>query len=288
MADTTIIGVYDDRTDADRAKKALIDKGVDSSDVRTVTRSDIDADRNRGTDQNDESMGERVSGFFGSLFGSNEQEELGSQYLEAVRRGSTLVVVDADNDGDIRVAEQVMSAHRSVDIDERGANWRQQGWTGHDPDAPAYSDDEARREREAIGQHLAGGTSDGETLTETQEELKVGKTREQAGKVKVFQRVIEDDVEGSVELEEQRATIRRRAVDRPVQDGDGKAFEESSVEVQQFSEEPVVEKQTRVTGEVDVDAERTARTETVSDSVRRTEVEVEGDATIKDDRQRGG
>ena len=125
--------------------------------------------------------------------------------------------------------------------------------------------------------------SAGDTLTETQEELKVGKTREHSGKVKVFQRVVEDDVEGSVELEEQRATIRRRAVDRPVSDGHT-AFEEGSIEVEQFSEGAVVEKQTRVTGEVDVDTERTSRTETVSDSVRRTEVEVDGDASIKDER----
>ena len=107
MADTTIIGVYDDRTDADRAKKALLDKGVASSDVRTVDRSDIDSDRARGSAQKgDESMGEQISGFFGSLFGSNEEEKLGSQYLEAIRRGSTLVVVDADGDDDVRVAEQ--------------------------------------------------------------------------------------------------------------------------------------------------------------------------------------
>ena len=104
------------------------------------------------------------------------------------------------------------------------------------------------------------------------------------GRVKVFQRVVENDVEGSVELEEQRANVRRRAVDRPVEAGDVNAFEEAVVEIDEFSEEPVVEKRTRVTGEVDVDTERTSRTETVSDTVRRTEVDVEGDATVKDDR----
>ena len=123
---------------------------------------------------------------------------------------------------------------------------------------------------------------EGDTLTEKQEELKVGKRRGAGGRVKVFQRVVEDEVSEDIELEKQRAVVRRRAVDRPVAASDEGAFEEGAVEVEQFSEEAVVEKQTRVTGEVDVGVDRSSTTKTVSDTVRRTEVEVDGDVEVID------
>jgi stress response protein YsnF len=53
------------------------------------------------------------------------------------------------------------------------------------------------------------------------------------------------------------------------------AFRERTVEAQANSEEAVVSKTARVTGEVVVEKDAEQRTETVSDTVRSTKVDVE-------------
>jgi len=68
--------------------------------------------------------------------------------------------------------------------------------------------------------------------------------------------------------------IERRPVDRPVAAGDD-AFRERTVEAAARREEAVVSKEARVTEEVVVRKTADERTETVRDTVRRTEVEVE-------------
>jgi Domain of unknown function (DUF2382) len=53
------------------------------------------------------------------------------------------------------------------------------------------------------------------------------------------------------------------------------AFKEGTIEVTETHEEPVVNKQARVVEEVIIDKEASQRTQTVRDTVRRTEVDVE-------------
>ena len=75
-------------------------------------------------------------------------------------------------------------------------------------------------------------------------------------------------------LREEHVQVERRAVDRPVAAGDD-AFRERTIEATESAEEAVVGKEARVTEEVVVRKQAEERTETVSDTVRRTEVEVE-------------
>jgi uncharacterized protein DUF2382 len=64
-------------------------------------------------------------------------------------------------------------------------------------------------------------------------------------------------------------------VDRPAEPADIRTGQEQSIEVQEFAEEPVVSKEARVVEEVRIGKETSERTETVRDTVRHTEVEVE-------------
>jgi hypothetical protein len=82
-------------------------------------------------------------------------------------------------------------------------------------------------------------------------------------------------VSESVNLREEHATIERRAVDRPATEAD---LKERSLEIRETAEEAVVAKTGRVVEEVVVGKESSQRTETVHDTVRGTEVEVERDA----------
>jgi uncharacterized protein (TIGR02271 family) len=80
-----------------------------------------------------------------------------------------------------------------------------------------------------------------------------------------------------VALRNEQVDVQRRAVDRPVTDAD-QAFQERIIEVTETDEEVVVAKQARIVEEVVIRKDATERTETVQDTARRTEVEVE-DAT---------
>jgi stress response protein YsnF len=82
-------------------------------------------------------------------------------------------------------------------------------------------------------------------------------------------------VEETIELREQHATVERKAVNREVTDADMAAFKEGSFEIREIAEEPVIAKTARVVEEVVVDTEVTEHTETISDSVRRTDVDVD-------------
>jgi len=79
-------------------------------------------------------------------------------------------------------------------------------------------------------------------------------------------------VSESVNLREEHATIERRPVDRPANAAD---LKEVSVEVRETAEEAVVAKNARVVEEVVVGKESSNRTETVNDTVRGTDVQVE-------------
>jgi stress response protein YsnF len=92
--------------------------------------------------------------------------------------------------------------------------------------------------------------------------------------------VVERPVEAEVTTREETVRVERRPVDRPLS-ADESAFQERVVEVTATGEEPVVGKEQRVVEEVAVSKDVTEHQERVSDTVRRTEVEVE-DTTDKD------
>ena len=75
--------------------------------------------------------------------------------------------------------------------------------------------------------------------------------------------------------------VERRPVDRATAVGDD-AFRERTIEARATSEEAVVSKEARVTGEVVVKKGVEQRTETVSDKVRSTKVDVEDDRVATD------
>lgn len=81
-------------------------------------------------------------------------------------------------------------------------------------------------------------------------------------------------VSEQVDLTDERVEIERRAVDRPVMAEDD-AFRERSIEAEAHGEEVVVSKEARVVEEIALRRESDVRSETVSDTVRRTEVEIE-------------
>lgn len=116
---------------------------------------------------------------------------------------------------------------------------------------------------------------DRQVLPVVEEDLQVGKRQVERGGVRVYSHVTERPVEEQVSLHEEHVTVDRHAVNRPLTDADQAAFKEEIIEVREMAEEPVIAKEARVVEEVVVGKQATDRTETVRDTVRRTDVNVE-------------
>ena len=254
----TLAGVFDDYDDAEKAREQLAAAGFGRETIQiTPERS--------AWGSGDATYGGRANkgglrGFFASLFGSDD-DETHEHYSEAVRRGSMVVTVTVQDESQIGRATEILEDCGAIDVDERVEHWKAAGYTGYDEQAKPLTRDEIDRERQ--------------TLEVMQEELKVGKRAVQRGTVRVHRRVTETPVQEQVTLNEERAVVERRPVDRAATAADLAAFKEGEMEIRETSEKPVVSKTARVVEEVSIRKEAGQRTETVSDTVRRTDVDVE-------------
>jgi len=207
-------------------------------------------------------------------------------YVEGVRRGGTLIVVTCQDDLATR-AFDIMSRHGSIDLDERMKTWMSSGWSGLG-DTKSHKTTTTKTETRMTGTELSGqplsGTEirgsrelkEGEAvLPVIEEELKVGKREVQKGGIRAYTHMTETPVEEKVHLREEHVHVERRPVDRAPNQTDRAAFKEQTVEVREKSEEAVISKRPRVVEEVVIGKEVGGRTETVRDTVRRTDVEVE-------------
>lgn len=90
--------------------------------------------------------GGAAGGLIGSLTQHGVNEDDAHAYAEGVRRGGTLVTARVE-DADRMRAEMIMD-RAAVNMRDRVALWEKRGWTRFDPNAPAFTADEIRRERE--------------------------------------------------------------------------------------------------------------------------------------------
>ena len=120
------------------------------------------------------------------------------------------------------------------------------------------------------------GSGREETVQVVEEELSVGKRKVASGGVRVTTSVSERPVKETVRLREEHVETERRPADRTLSAKEAEAaFEEKTVEMMGTSEEAEVRKEARVVGEVSLSKETKERQQTVRDTVRRTDVEVE-------------
>ncbi|MFC3125414.1 DUF2382 domain-containing protein [Pseudoroseomonas globiformis] len=106
-----------------------------------------------------------------------------------------------------------------------------------------------------------------------EEVLEVGKRTENRGTVRVHRFVVETPVERQISLQSEKVVVERR---RPVSDEvTGEILTEVTVEVVETEEVPTIGKRMRLREEVVVRTERTQRVETVTETVRHDEVEIE-------------
>jgi uncharacterized protein (TIGR02271 family) len=218
--------------------------------------------------------GAAAGGIIGALTQAGVSEEDAQVYAEGVRRGGTLVTARVqDND---RARLQGILDRSGVDIARRREAYRQSGWRGFDESSQPYTPDQVRRERQQYGH---AGQREG-VIPVVEEELRVGKRDVHQGEVKVKSHVVETPVTEQVSLQQERVSVERRPVDRPLS-GSERAFQDRTIEVEQKGQEAVVSKDARIKEEVVVNKDVQQRNQKVSDTVRRTEVEIEDERTRK-------
>jgi uncharacterized protein (TIGR02271 family) len=224
-------------------------------------------------------LAERVGGVRGTIYDPRTSSDVDTIAVsgedratlqEHIRRGGAVLHAQIP-DEKFEAVYRVVEANGAVDFDEREATWRREGWTSWSGTAATgaagtTATDTARQE---IG--MSGAE---ERIPLAEEQVVVGKREVGRGYVRVRSYVVETPVEERVTLHQERVDIERRPVDRPMEPGD-EAFRERVIEATETSEEAVVSKEARVREEVVVRKEAEERTETVHDTVRRTEVEIE-------------
>jgi uncharacterized protein (TIGR02271 family) len=119
------------------------------------------------------------------------------------------------------------------------------------------------------------GTAAGEVEVPTEEErLKVGTREVGAGRVRLRKVVRSEQVSAPVELRREDVAVERVPADQ-VRSGERTDFSGQEVELELRREEPVVEKERVVTGAVRARKTEEVERQTVSDSVRKEDVEVD-------------
>ena len=257
----TIVGLFDEYREAQRAVVALVENGISREDIGITSRDYADVEGSdsyrNDSSRDDEGVGDKISNFFSRLFG--DDTEYASHYSDAVGRGGTVVTVDCESEEQADRAEAILNRFGG-DVDEHGESHRQGAYMGTD--------------RVETDRHDL--VEDGEArIPVIQEELRVGKREVEGGGVRVRTRVVERPVEEAVSLREERVNVERRPVNRPVSEADLNAFREGSFELRERSEEVILDKTARVVEEVAINKEVGERTETVRDTVRSTDVDVE-------------
>jgi uncharacterized protein (TIGR02271 family) len=220
-------------------------------------------------------IGAVTGGIIGALIDLGIPEESANIYAESVRRGNVLVAAQVA-DGRVEEATRIMERSGLIDIENEAESWRSSGWSRFDSES-SYSSttpvaDASMKTKGATD--IKTGRND-ETFEVVEEELQVGKRAVETGGVRVTSKVSEVPVEEEVNLRQEHVKVERVPVNRPANTADINAFREGTIEVRETQEEAVIAKEARVVEEVHVRKDVDQRTETVRDTVRRTDVEVE-------------
>ena len=194
-------------------------------------------------------FGKRVS--FVPLEGATAQ---GDQLMVAFPKETIKSAPNAETDGHLsREEEETLYRHYGLDYGQAPA-----------PDGPG---------------HDTSGPNTDEAMTRSEEELQVGKTTREAGRVRLRKWVETERVSETVPVAREEVRIERE----PITDGnfdqalDGPAISEEEHEVTLHQEEVVASKTAVPKERVRVDTNAVVEEQTVSEDLRKERIELEGD-----------
>ena len=260
MSVRTITAMFDSADAASRARERLLEVGLPSDAVQVIYQGasgEREASDGKG-------IWERIKDFFSG----NDDDR--AAYEEGIRRGGHLLTISVD-DAQADAAIGVLENSDAIDLDERTEQWRTEGWTG-----AATAESTASQSQQIRGTSTEARAGAEEAIPVVQERLRVGKREVNRGGVRVRSYVVEEPIEEQVNLREERVDVERHPVGQRVRPGAADdLLRDRTIEMTESAEEAVVSKDAEVTEEVVVRKFEGERTEGVSDTVRRTEIDVE-------------
>jgi uncharacterized protein (TIGR02271 family) len=242
-----VVTAYDSVDKAKNALKVLQNAGIDASDM-----SILDSTAFASHDA------EHV-GLWRRLFGENVWEHEAAVYGDTLKKGGAILAARLPSDQVARVMP-LFDVHPPLDVHTVAA------------EIGATVPVEAKAlVTPPIAEASAKNT---ETLRVAEERLNVGKRLFQTGTTRIRRFVTERPVEANVTLHEEHAEVVRRAVADPAYVADID-WSDKAYELTGTAEEAVVSKTARVVEEVTLYKTGTDHVETVKDTVRRQQIEVE-------------
>lgn len=260
----TVVGVFDTAAEAQRAVQQLKQNGFqrDYVDVAPYNKGGASGNSTNTTGTRAEAAmddtGDSIGNFFSNLFGGDD-DNAATNYSNVVRNGKSLVTVHARSAEEAERARDLLDEYGAVDVDDMSSR------SGAGTSGNAYADAQSTTDR----------TDETGSVKVMEEQLQVGKRVEQTGGVRVRSRIVERPVEEHLRLREEHINVERNAVNRPATEADFNAFKEGEIEITESAERAVVGKEARVVEEISLGKEVTEREETIRDTVRKTEVDIE-------------
>ena len=250
--------MFDNASEAQQAVQQLLSSGfkqanidVSSQSATSTTSSGSVASK---VEDKIEDTGDSIGKFFSNLFGGSNDEET-KRYSNVARQSGSVVTVHAQSSEEARKAADILDDAGAVDVDEKATQYGYAANTGT--------------------KNTAATTGDTATLKVIQENLQVGKKVVETGGARIRSRIVERPVEESVRLREERVRVERKAVDRPATAADLSSFKEGQIDIVEHAEVAVVAKEARVVEEISLSKETEEHTETIRETLRNTEVDVE-------------
>ena len=267
-----VTAFFDKRDAADRAAEALASLGVPRERVQ-ITEGAEGGAAGAKVQPADKGFWEELKGLF-----LPDEDRYG--YAEGLRRGGYLLSAQVE-DAHYEQAIEVLDSEGAVNMDEREAGWRQSGWTGYQTEATTQTAGTVGATAAALSPAPASVRQDqstvvgqNETIPVYEETAKIGKRDVGHGRVRLRTYVVETPFTEQVDLREERVQVERRPVDRPVAAGDA-VFQDRVIEAEEHAEEAIISKETRIKEEIGLRKSVENRSQTVSETLRRTEVEVQ-------------
>lgn len=161
---STLIGIFEKRPDAERARSELLRAGFADDEVDLRTGIDDRAwrapdDPRNHDDQTESSIGETVADWFRSLFGVDDDDDV-DIYTEAMRRGDSVVTVRTGDGDRLDRASDILDACGSIDIDQQAHDWQAEGWERASATSGARAGETrksaVRDERSRVGKRIVG------------------------------------------------------------------------------------------------------------------------------------
>jgi stress response protein YsnF len=252
----TVIALFSNSNEAKQAVDELVNNGFQRTNIDISNR---DTSTAMGTDyessSRDSSEKSGIGRFFSSLFGEDEADK----YTTVAEKNSYVVTVHAQNMEDAQRAADILDDYGAVDVNEKASEY-------------GYSANSGITSKENMDWRSGDEST---SIPVVEENVQVGKREVETGGVRLRSRIIEKPVEENLRLREERVTVERTPVDREATDSDLNNFQEREIEITEHAEVPVVSKEARVVEEVKLNKEVEHRDETVKETVRKTEVDVE-------------